>query len=33
MGWYAWVVNALRPLWLRVMAVAPAGKTVRGGLN
>jgi len=33
MTWYGGVVNALRPLLLRVMAVAPAGKTVRGGLN
>ena len=33
MAWYVGVVNALRPLWMRVAASAPAQKTIRGGLN
>lgn len=33
MTWYVGIVNALRPLWLRVTSSAPAHKTVRGGLN
>jgi hypothetical protein len=32
-GWYVGVVNALRPLWLRVMALAPTHKSVHRGLN
>jgi hypothetical protein len=32
-SWYVGVVNALRPLWLRVAAFAPAQKTLRRGLN
>jgi hypothetical protein len=31
--WYVGVVNALRPVWLRVAAFAPAQKTLRRGLN
>ena len=33
LAWYVGVINALKPLWLRVLAMAPAAKTVRGGLN
>jgi len=31
--WYRGAVNALRPLWLRLAAFAPAHKTLRRGLN
>ena len=31
--WHAGILNALRPLWLRVVAIVPAQKSLRGGLN
>ncbi len=31
--WYVGLVNTLRPLWLRVVALAPAQKTLGRGLN
>jgi len=31
--WYNGVVNSVRPLWLRVAALAPAQKTLRRGLH
>jgi transcriptional regulator with XRE-family HTH domain len=31
--WHTPIVNALRPLWLRLSSLVPAQKSLRGGLN
>ena len=31
--WHTPIVNALRPLWIRVSSLVPAQKSLRGGLN